>query len=298
MCQDVGEADDILPAQVTFWRRCAFGVAFAGLFRMLPATNPTDTMRIIAILNQKGGVGKTTTAVNTAAALRRLGRRALLVDLDPQAHLTYSLGVMAHELERSVMDVLRGRAGLGSLVVERDGLHLVPASLALSGADMELAATPGRETLLRSALEGLGTGPGGYDTVLVDCPPNLGLLAVNALAAATELLAPVQPEFLALQSLGMLVRTMDTVAARVNPELVLGGILVTRYQKQKRLNRETRARIREHFGHALLETVIRENIALAEAPSHGMDIFRYAPHSNGALDYLNLGRELMERGKP
>lgn len=255
-------------------------------------------MRTIAILNQKGGVGKTTTAVNTAAALHRLGSRVLLVDLDPQAHLTYSLGVMAHELQASVMDALRGRTGLESLVMcdgggDGDGPSLVPASLELSGADMELAARPDRETLLRSALSGVE----GYDLVLVDCPPNLGLLAVNALAACTEILAPVQPEFLALQSLGMLARTVDTVAARVNPGLSLSHILVTRYQKQKRLNRETRASIRAHFGPCLLDTAVRENIALAEAPSHGMDIFRYAPQSNGALDYLNLGRELLKRGE-
>ena len=249
-------------------------------------------MRVIAVLNQKGGVGKTTTAVNTAAALARLGKRVLAVDMDPQAHLTYSLGVMAHELERSVLDLLRGEATVPELVVDAHGLDLVPSSLALSGAELEFASGQRRENIARRALEGIA----GYDFVILDCPPNLGLLTVCALTAATELLVPVQAEFLALQSLGALMRTVETVRERINPALALTGIVVTRYQKRKKLAREIHKTILEHFGPVLLGSVIRENVSLAEAPGFGQDIFRYSPRSNGALDYLNLGRELLMRG--
>lgn len=249
-------------------------------------------MRIIAVLNQKGGVGKTTTAVNTAAALARLGKRTLAVDMDPQAHLTYSLGVMAHELERSVLDLMRGDAALEDLVLDCGGVDLVPSSMALSGAEFEFSSGSGGGGLVRSALNGLA----GYDFVFLDCPPNLGVLTVNALATAGELLVPVQAEFLALQSLGSLMRTVETVKARINHGLALAGIVVTRYQKQKKLSREIHRKILEHFGPVLLSSVIRENVSLAEAPGFGQDIFRYSPRSNGALDYLNLGKELLMRG--
>jgi len=251
-------------------------------------------MRIIAVLNQKGGVGKTTTVVNTAAALAKLGQKVLAIDMDPQAHLTYSLGVMAHELEHSVLDMLRGQAEAKDLVIRSGDLDLIPSSLALSGAEFEFATSDKREELTRQALQNAN----GYDFILMDCPPNLGFLTVNALTTATELLVPVQAEFLALQSLGALVKTLDVVKSRINPELKLAGIVVTRYQKQKKLNREIHNNILKHFGPTLLNAVVRENISLAEAPSFGQDIFRYSPRSNGALDYLNLGKELLMRGAP
>lgn len=251
-------------------------------------------MRIIAVLNQKGGVGKTTTAVNTAAALARLGQRVLAVDMDPQAHLTYSLGVMAHELKHSVLDMLRGQVRAAELIIRSGDVDLIPSSLALSGAEFEFATSQNREDLTRRAI-GDATG---YDFILMDCPPNLGFLTVNALSTATELLVPVQAEFLALQSLGTLAKTLEVVKTRINPRLALGGIVVTRYQRQKKLNREIHKNILQHFGPTLLSTLVRENISLAEAPSFGLDIFRYSPRSNGALDYLNLGKELLMRGAP
>lgn len=251
-------------------------------------------MRTIAVLNQKGGVGKTTTTVNLGAGLSRQGQGVLLLDLDPQAHLTYSLGIMAHELPRTMGAVLMQECRLGDVVRRVAGMDVIPASVSLAGTEVDLAGADNRENRLDLALAGVG----GYDFVIADCPPNLGLLTLNAMIACDELLVPVQPEFLALQSLGKLMETLAAIRAGWNPNLKVTGILLTRYQRQKRLNRETRHRIREHFGGTLLDTVIRDNISLAEAPSFGQDIFTYKPESNGAADYRSLALELLRRGAP
>lgn len=251
-------------------------------------------MRTIAVLNQKGGVGKTSTSVNLGAGLAREGQNVLLLDLDPQAHLTYSLGIMAHELPRTMSAVLMRECTLADVVTEAGNMDVIPASVALAGTEVDLAGVDQRETRLRDAL----TQADGYDFAIVDCPPNLGLLTLNAMTAAGELLVPVQPEFLALQSLGKLMETVRAIQNGWNPELALTGIVMTRYQKHKRLNRETRKNIQEYFGDTLLETVIRDNISLAEAPSFGRDIFSYKPNSNGAADYRSLALELLRRGAP
>lgn len=251
-------------------------------------------MRVMAVLNQKGGVGKTSTSVNLGAALARQGQRVLLLDLDPQAHLTYSLGIMAHELPRTMGAALMQECPLRDVITRVDTMDVVPASVALAGTEVDLAGAEERETRLRTCLEQAS----GYDFVLIDCPPNLGLLTLNAMTAATELLVPVQPEFLALQSLGKLMETVKAIQGGWNPSLKLSGILLTRYQRQKRLNRETRRSIMDYFDDVLLDTVIRDNISLAEAPSFGQDIFTYKPRSNGAEDYRNLALELLKRGAP
>jgi chromosome partitioning protein len=251
-------------------------------------------MRTIAVLNQKGGVGKTTTTVNLGAGLARQGQGVLLLDLDPQAHLTYSLGIMAHELPRTMGAALMQECRLGDVVRRVAGMDVVPASVSLAGTEVDLAGSDNRENRLDLALAGVN----GHDFVIADCPPNLGLLTLNAMTACDELLVPVQPEFLALQSLGKLMETVAAIRAGWNPGLKVTGILLTRYQRQKRLNRETRHRIREHFGDTLLDTVIRDNISLAEAPSFGQDIFTYKPDSNGAADYRGLALELLRRGAP
>ena len=251
-------------------------------------------MRTIAILNQKGGVGKTSTSVNLGAGLTRQKQRVLLLDLDPQAHLTYSLGIMAHELPRTMGAVLMEECQLADVATEVNEMDVVPASVSLAGTEVDLAGVLSRETRLKTALSEIDD----YDFVIMDCPPNLGLLTLNAMTAATELLVPMQPEFLALQSLGKLMETVKAIQNGWNPDLKLTGVVMTRYHRHKRLNRETRRSIKEYFGDALLETTIRDNISLAEAPSFGQDIFNYKPRSNGADDYRNLALELLRRGAP
>ena len=248
-------------------------------------------MRILAIANQKGGVGKTTCVINIGAGLERLGKKVLLVDLDPQAHCTYSLGIQAHELEQNIYQLLNGGAALEEVLIDRGGLVVVPSSLDLSGAEMELAGIPGREFLLR---ESLGR-PRGFDYVLIDTPPSLGLLTLNAFTTAREVYIPLQTEFLALQGMSKLLKTVELVKKRLNRKLEITGIIGTRFDGRKRLNNEVVEKIRDHFGGKLFKTLIRENIALAEAPSFGQTIFEYRPNSHGKEDYLNLSKEIVAR---
>lgn len=253
-------------------------------------------MITIALINQKGGVGKTTSTINAGAGLARLGRRVLLVDLDPQAHLTYALGIAAHEQKATVYELLKNEAGLADVILDRgDRLRLIPSSLDLSGAEMALSGVAGREFLLREALEPLTES----DYVLIDCPPSLGLLTINALTTAQEVYIPVQTEFLALQGMSTLLQTVEVVQRRLNREIQLAGIIATRYDSRKTLNREVVDKIREYIGDKLFNTLIRDNVSLAEAPSHGQTIFEYKRNSNGAADYLALSREIIERsGRP
>ena len=248
-------------------------------------------MRVIAVTNQKGGVGKTTTTINTAAALERLGKRVLAIDLDPQAHLTYSLGVMAHELHVSIADCLSRGLPLSEAARQEGPVTLVPATLGLAGLEQDSAGPRDRERLLARAMGEVRD----FDFVLIDCPPNLGLLTVNALAVAGELLIPMLPEFLSMQSLGMLPRTVGVVRERLNPGLGSMAVVLTRFQKSRKLHREVLALTRGHFGERVCRSVIGENISLAEAPSFGQDIFRYKPDSAGARDYLCLAREILSR---
>ena len=248
-------------------------------------------MTILAVLNHKGGVGKTTTAVNTGAALAALGKRILLADLDPQAHLTYSLGIMAHELPRSLADCLRRTVAPQDVLIRKDALAVLPAGMALSALERDFAGKAGNERTLGSVLEQVE----GFDLALLDCPPNLGPLTLNALTAAHALLVPAQPEFLAMHSMGMLKLTVDIVQERLNPGLCAQYVVFTRFQKNRRLHREVLASTKRHYGDAVLSCVIRENISLAEAPSFGRDIFHYKPDSTGARDYLSLAGELLRR---
>jgi len=248
-------------------------------------------MRIIAVVNQKGGVGKTTSVLNIGAGLTRLQQQVLLVDLDPQAHLTESLGISSYDLEKSVYNLLKGETNISEVVQQRQGLSIIPSSLELSGADFEFTAITGRELLLKRALAEVRD----FDYIFFDCPPNLGILTANALVAATEIYIPLQAEFLALKGLGKLLESVEIVKIRLNRGLKITGIIGTRYDKRKRLNREVVDKIQEYFGDKVFKTLIRDNIALAEAPSHNQDIFNYSPRSYGAADYWNLCREIIQR---
>lgn len=246
-------------------------------------------MRRIAIVNQKGGVGKTTTSVNLAAALVRLGRTVLLADLDPQAHATLSLGIQPSSLKGSMYDVLTGRTPAENAILEaRPGLHLLPSSLDLAGAEAELANEIGRESLLKNALS-RQTGP---DYLILDCPPSLGVLNLNGLCCAEEIFIPLQCEFLSLNGISLLVRTIHLVKCRLNPGLRLAGVIPCMFDPRRILAREALEEVQNHFGDAVFKTRIRVNVKLAEAPSRGRTIFEYAPESNGARDYMDLAREV------
>ena len=249
-------------------------------------------MQIIALINQKGEVGKTTCAINIGAGLNKLRKRVMLIDLDPQAHLTYSLGIPAHELKNTVYELLKGTANLEETVIERNSLSLLPSSLNLSGAEIEFSGMAGREFLLKETLEGLKI----YDYVFIDCPPSLGLLTLNALTTAQKVYIPLQTEFLALQGMTKLLETITIVKKRLNKNIEITGIIAMRFDNRKNLNREVVEKIKEYFGDKLFNTLIRDNISLAEAPSFGKTIFEYKSNSHGAKDYLDLCKEIIKRG--
>jgi chromosome partitioning protein len=256
-----------------------------------------DSCRIIAVVNHKGGVGKTTTTINLGTALAKLKKKVLLIDMDPGAHATYGLGILAHRRERTVYDLMRGRAPVAEIKVEialdQENLDLVPASIELAEAEVQLSGLPGREFLLKEALDDVPS----YDFIFIDCPPSLAVLTLNAMVAAKEVFIPLQTEYLAMQGLGKLLETVKIVKHRLNPDLEITGVLATRFDKRKILNREVVNRIKEHFGDKVFDVQIRENISLAESPSHGLTIFEYFPGSYGAEDYMALAKEVLNRGK-
>jgi chromosome partitioning protein len=266
-------------------------------------------MRSIAILNQKGGVGKTTTAVNLSAALAEAGNRVCLIDLDPQAHATLHLGVTPGEQGGSIYEVLLGEAKLADVRRKIDeNLSLVGSHIDLAAAEVELVGVVGREVILRDQLaEMLGQhsddGQSNFDYLLIDCPPSLGILTLNALSAVGEVLLPLQPHFLALHGLSKLMQTIDLVSRRLNPRLKLAGVVLCQYESATRLAGEVAHDVAEFFDSQrakptpwsaarIFQTRIRRNIRLAEAPSFGQSIFRYAGDSNGAEDYRALAEEL------
>jgi chromosome partitioning protein len=259
-------------------------------------------LRTIAVLNQKGGVGKTTTVANVAAALAAAGQKVVAIDLDPQAHLTIHLGVEPQTIEAGAYEVLTQSADFaGSLMLVRPNLWLLGANINLVGAETELVNVVGREIILREALQ---PSQDKFDFCLIDCPPSLGLLSLNALALAQEVLIPLQPHFLALQGFGKLLQTVDLVNKRINPHLKVTGVLLCMHDTRASLSNEVRADIDRFLqsargaksawsGAEILPTFIRRNIKLAEAPSYGQTIFEYDPTCNGAEDYGKVAKYLL-----
>jgi len=245
--------------------------------------------KIISLLNHKGGVGKTTSAINIGAGLVELGQKVLLIDLDPQANLTLSLGIPRQKI--TIYESIRGESELVPYTV-KEGMDVITSSLDLSGAEMELINEAGREYILRELFEPMVEK---YDYIIIDCPPSLGLLTLNALTSSDYVYIPLQTEFLALQGLAKIKQIIDKVRFRLNKRLSIGGVIATMYDSRKVLNRDVVETIHKYFGSKVFNTYIRDNVALAEAPAQRKDIFSYNRSSNGAKDYLALCKEVVER---
>ena len=251
--------------------------------------------KIIAISNHKGGVGKTTSVLNIGAGLNKQGKKVLLIDLDAQANLSQSLGIEG--AEKNIYGAIRGLYPLKESIIsisELKGLDVIPSTLDLSGAEIELSSETGREYILKDLIEPLRDH---YDYIIIDCPPSLSLLTINALTVADEVLIPLQAQYLALQGLTKLMEIIEKIQKRLNKELTLGGVFITQYDKRKILNRDIVEAISSHFKGKVFEAKIRDNVALAEAPSSKQDIFRYDPKCNGAEDYLELSQEIIKKLK-
>lgn len=254
-------------------------------------------MRIIAILNQKGGSGKTTTTINLGACLALLGKKVLLLDLDPQSNTTIHLGIKPHEVRYSLYEVMMDEKALSEIIQPTGlgNLFIAPANINLSGAEIELAGTVGREMVLKDAVDRMRARSGrvpSFDYILIDCPPSLGLLTVNALTLANEIIIPVQTEFFALEGMGKLFNTVEIVRKRLNRNLKVTGILPTMFDSRTNLSREVRDKIEDYFGDKVYKTFIRKNVKLGEATSHGKPIVLYDPRSSGAEDYVALSKEV------
>jgi chromosome partitioning protein len=278
-----------------------------GLLNRPPLPRPGET-RVVVVANQKGGVGKTTTAVNVAAALAQLGQRVLLIDLDPQGNASTAVGTAHHRGVPSTYDLVVGGTPLADVVApspDIPGLDVVPATIDLAGAEVELVSVVARESRLHKAIRAdarVGSaaeaGDERYDFVLVDCPPSLGLLTLNALVAGAEMLIPIQAEYYALEGLGQLLETVALVQQHLNPGLRVSTILITMYDARTRLAAGVADEVRTHFGDQVLKTVIPRSVRVSEAPSYGQTVMTYDPGSPGALSYLEAAREIVTRGAP
>ena len=244
---------------------------------------------IVAVSNHKGGVGKTTSTINIGFGLQKLKKRVLLIDLDPQANLSQSLGVQ--NPTQSIYGVLKRLYPAAPIAVVTN-LDIIPSTIDLSGVEIELSSEIGREFVLKEVIEPIKNN---YDYILIDCPPSLGLLTINAFTTANEVLIPLQAEYLALQGLSKMVDVIAKIQKLLNPVLLIGGVFVTQFDSRKVLNRNIVESIEGYFTHNVFNTRIRDNIALAEAPSACLDIFRYEPESKGAADYLALCKEIISK---
>ena len=248
--------------------------------------------RTIAIINQKGGSGKTTTTVNLGACLAGLGKKILLVDIDPQAHTTTHLGFKPHEIEITIYDVLINSQPVDKTITKTlvEKLDILPSNVNLSGAEIELVNIVGREKILKDKIKGLNDK---YHYILIDCPPSLGILTLNALNTAQELFIPIQAEFFALEGMTKLLQTIKVVKERLNKKLEISGVILTMFDSRKNICKDVARKVEEFFKEKTFKTRIRDNVKLAEAPSYGQPVILYAPHSYGSLDYQNLAKEVL-----
>ena len=251
--------------------------------------------KVIAIANQKGGVGKTTTAINLAASLAVLEKKVLIIDADPQANTTSGLNFSPdNDQKRTLYEVLIGAIDIRDTLIQTEiaNLHMIPSHINLVGAEIEMLGDENRESVLKDALAPLRSE---YDYVIIDCSPSLGLITVNSLTAADSIIIPVQPEFFALEGLGKLLQTIRLVQGKPNPDLTIEGFLVTMFDGRTKVHNQVLGELREHFGDMVFDTIIQRNIRLSEAPSHGKPIILYDVICNGTTNYLNLAKEVLEK---
>lgn len=248
--------------------------------------------KVIAIANQKGGVGKTTTSVNLSACLGELGQRVLLIDIDPQGNATSGLGIDKGKIEKSIYDVLVDDIPIKDTVIgtEVDNLKVLPATIQLAGAEIELVASMSRETKLKKAIDKIKNE---YDFVVIDCPPSLGLLTINSLTAANSILVPIQCEFYALEGLSQLLKTITLIQDNLNQDLVLEGVVLTMFDSRTNLSGQVVQEVKNHFQQKVFKTIIPRNVRLSEAPSFGRPVIKYDPKSKGAEVYYNLAKEVL-----
>lgn len=250
--------------------------------------------RIISLTNNKGGTGKTTSTLNIGVGLARQNKKVLVIDLDPQANLTLSLGVdPMRYLDTSINQVLEKKATLESTIIKNiRGVDLVPSNMNLNGTELAINGVIARETILKQALESVKDN---YDYILLDTPPSLNLLTLNSLTASTEVMIPIEPEYLALQGTKQLIDTINAIRSSINPSLYVSGVFITKFDKRKNLNKEVYEAIKGTFTDTMFKSIINTNVALAEAPSHNLDIFSYDSTSTGAMDYEALVKEIIKQ---
>ena len=255
--------------------------------------------KVIAIANQKGGVGKTTTAINLAASLAVLEKKVLIIDADPQANTTSGLNFSPdNDQERTLYEVMVGQIDIRDTLIQTEiaNLHMIPSHINLVGAEIQLVEAPDRESRIKNALAAIKDN---YDYIIIDCSPSLGLITVNSLAAADSVMIPVQPEFFALEGLGKLLHTIRLVQNGINTELTIEGFVVTMFDGRTKVHNQVLGELKEHFGDMVFKSIIQRNIRLSEAPSHGKPIILYDVICNGTTNYLNLAKEILEKnGEP